>query len=113
MIRTAIGGGGQYVRNRVAQSGPQTNGFLLIVPGYWTMDLIARCRINDCVTANANLKNLDGNNRTRGRDRPPKSRPILDLRMAGNLVAALRLRRCKLSAPWATSRPPMMQWPSG
>jgi catecholate siderophore receptor len=55
----AVGGGVQYVGNRVPQSGPDPHGFLQTAPGYWTMDLVARYRINSWVTAQVNLKNLN------------------------------------------------------
>lgn len=54
-----VGGGVQYVGNRAVQSGPDPNGFLQIVPGYWTVDLMARYRVNPWVSVQANLKNLN------------------------------------------------------
>jgi catecholate siderophore receptor len=55
----AVGGGGQYVGNRAVQSGPDPNGFLQIVPGYWTADLMMRYRVNQWVSVQVNLKNLN------------------------------------------------------
>ncbi|MBV9081669.1 MAG: TonB-dependent siderophore receptor [Acidobacteriaceae bacterium] len=54
-----VGGGIQYVGNRTVQSGPDPAGFLQIVPGYWTAELMARFRLTDSVTLQANIKNLN------------------------------------------------------
>ena len=54
-----VGGGIQYVGNRTVQSGPDPAGFLQIVPGYWTVDLMARHRLTDVVALQANIKNLN------------------------------------------------------
>lgn len=55
----AVGGGVQYVGNRTVMSGPDPNGFLQLVPGYWTMDLMARYRIREWLSVQLNLKNLN------------------------------------------------------
>jgi catecholate siderophore receptor len=54
-----VGGGVQYVGNRTVQSGPDPAGLLQIVPSYWTVDLMARCRLTDAVALQANIKNLN------------------------------------------------------
>ena len=54
-----VGGGIQYVGNRTVQSGPDPAGFLQIVPGYWTMDLMARYKLTETVALQANIKNLN------------------------------------------------------
>jgi catecholate siderophore receptor len=54
-----VGGGVQYVGNRTVQSGPDSAGFLQIVPSYWTVDLMARFRLTDAVALQVNVKNLN------------------------------------------------------
>jgi catecholate siderophore receptor len=53
-----VGGGIQYVGNRTVQSGPDPAGFVQIVPIYWTVDLMARYRLTDAVTLQANIQNV-------------------------------------------------------
>jgi catecholate siderophore receptor len=54
-----VGGGVQYVGNRTVQTSPDPAGFVQIVPGYWTVDLMARYRLTDGVALQANIKNLN------------------------------------------------------
>jgi catecholate siderophore receptor len=54
-----LGGGVQYVGDRVPQSGLDPAGFLQLVPSYWTVDLMARYRLTNSVALQANILNLN------------------------------------------------------
>jgi len=53
-----VGGGIDYQSNRVPGSVLDGAGDLQLVPGYWTASMVARYKINDMFTLQANLDNI-------------------------------------------------------
>jgi catecholate siderophore receptor len=59
MPDVTIGGGIQYIGNRTVSTTPDSYGNLQLVPSYWTIDLMARYRLTENLSAQVNLKNLN------------------------------------------------------